>query len=94
MNSSCNVLMSGARIARCSKWGGAWEHNRGRPMKQTRRKNTRNVTAALMLEKLRRGEDVRQDKVRKIRAALRRGDYLTDFKLTLTSDRVLDVLSE
>jgi len=89
MNSSCNVLMSGARIARCSKWGGAWEHNRGRPMK-----NTRNATAALMLEKLRRGEDVRQDKVRKIRAALRRGDYLTDFKLTLTSDRVLDVLSE
>ena len=47
-----------------------------------------------MLDKLRRGDDVRKEKVRKIRAALRRGDYLTDFKLAITSDRVLDVLSE
>jgi hypothetical protein len=61
-------------------------------MKRMRRKKSDKTAAALMLEKLQKGEDMRLDKIRKLRAAIRRGDYLTDFKLTLTVDRVLEAM--
>lgn len=59
-------------------------------MKRMRRKKADQTLATSLLDKLRKGEDMRTEKIRKIRAAIRRGDYLTEFKLSLTADRVLD----
>lgn len=61
-------------------------------MKRVRRKKSEKTIAALMLQKLQKGDDMRLDKIQKIKAAIRRGDYLSDFKLSLTADRVLEAM--
>jgi len=45
-----------------------------------------------MLAKLQQGEDMRLDKISKLKTAIRRGDYLTDFKLSLTAQRMPDLV--
>jgi len=61
-------------------------------MKRTRRKQTVKLLAAAMLAKLQQGEDMRLDKISKLKTAIRRGDYLTDFKLSLTAQRMPDLV--
>lgn len=48
------------------------------------------VAARRLLEKLRRGGDVRAAKVRKLRAAVRAGRYENALKLSVAIDRLLE----
>lgn len=48
--------------------------------------------AGRLLERLRVGKDVRAQKVRRLRAAVRAGRYENDLKLAVAVDRLLDEL--
>lgn len=65
----------------------ASEASRGRSYTESER-----GSVAEMMAKLRRGDDVRTDKVERVRGGLSVGDYENEMKLDIAVDRLLDEL--
>lgn len=65
----------------------ASEASRGRSYTESER-----GSVAEMMAKLRRGDDLRADKVERVRGAVSVGDYENEMKLDIAIDRLLDEL--
>jgi hypothetical protein len=66
----------------------ASEDTRDRPYTESERRSV-----AEMMARLRRGDDLRADKVERVREALSVGDYENEMKLDIAIDRMLDELN-